>query len=255
MTQTTLSGVDYVVLYASEGQPLEAVISGSTGSATVSGSSSVNATTMSDGSVLVTGTPSGISVVKIGSSTVLIVADKTTAFTFWQTFLQSQNDSPFDVASTASSVLLAGPYLVRNASISASTLELVGDTNDTTTLTVLASPSGIDSITCNGQTVETSQSDIGLQATLAGPSSSSGFTTPDLSTATWKTMNSLPEADPDFDDSAFVVADKTSTARPQQPFAGDVILYADEYGFHSGNFVFRGYFNGTATGVTLNMQG
>lgn len=246
------------MLYGSEGQPLEAVISaptGETGTPAISGSSSISVNTTNDGSLLITGTPSGISVVDSGSDTVIIIADKTTALTFWQTFLQSQNDSPYDVSYNASSVLLAGPYLIRNATIYSSTLELFGDTNETTTLTLLAGPSNIDSIAWNGQPVDVTQSDIGLQATLVGPSNSSTFETPDLSTAMWRTMNSLPEADPDFDDSDFVVANKTSTSRPQQPFAGDVILYADEYGFHSGNFIFRGYFNGSATGVTLSVQG
>ena len=205
--------------------------------------------------MLITGVPSGVSRIEASSNAVVIVADKDTASTFWQTFLQTQNPSPFDVSPNASSVLLWGPYLVRNATVTDSSLNLVGDTNVTTQLVLLAGPSAITSITWNGKPANVSQnSNVGLTATIAGPPSSS-FITPDLATATWKTANSLPEADPDFDDSEFVIANLTSTSRPQQPISGDIVLYVDEYGFHSGNFVFRGYFNGSATSVTLNMQG
>jgi len=33
------------------------------------------------------------------------------------------------------------------------------------------------------------------------------------------------------------------------------VLYAGEYGFHAGQWVWRGHFNGTATGVQLSIQG
>lgn len=32
-------------------------------------------------------------------------------------------------------------------------------------------------------------------------------------------------------------------------------LIAVSLGFHSGNFLFRGYFNGSATGVNISVQG
>ena len=240
-------------MYVLPGQTLEAIVipqSSASSTLTVTGSPSINASTSEDGSVLISGSPDGTSIVHATPNTAIIVSDKVTAGTFWQTFLTSEG---FDTYPSASSVLLAGPYLVRNASIENTVLRLFGDTNETTTLTILAAPNNIDTIIWNNNNLTLTPSDIGLTATLPGPPSN--ITLPDLSIATWKSADSLPEASPDFDDSSFVVANKTSTPRPQQPIAGELVLYSDEYGFHAGTFIYRGYFEGQAEGVTLYMQG
>jgi hypothetical protein len=155
LTQKTIDSYDYLVLYVSYGQTFEASVhSGSNGTPTVTGSSSVKARVV-DGSVLITGTPSGVSVVHWGS-TIVIVTDKSTAYTFWDTQTHTSYLSP-----TASSVLVQGPYLVRNASVSGSTLNLVGDTNGTTPLTVFGS-SNLSKITWNGVSLSVSKSALGV---------------------------------------------------------------------------------------------
>jgi beta-galactosidase len=49
-------------------------------------------------------------------------------------------------------------------------------------------------------------------------------------------------------------ADHMTTLNPRTPTSLPV-LYADEYGFHNGVRLWRGYFNGTATGAFINVQG
>lgn len=224
LTQATIDGTDYVTIYVPAGQNVEAVVTGaSTSAPTVIGSSSISAK-LANGTVIITGSPSGVSYVKFGSTTVLVM-DKVTATSFWQPRLSAA----LDVSPRTPSVLVGGPYLVRNATVSGSTLRLVGDTNDTTSLTVIA-PTAVTSVTWNGKavTVKKSASGVGLSGTLAGPSALPDL--PKLASRSWKTADSLPEVAPSFDDAAFVVANKTSVERRQKPYAGKYVLFADEYG-------------------------
>ena len=73
---------------------------------------------------------------------------------------------------------------------------------------------------------------------------------PNLSDFTWKVLDSLPEIEPDYDDSAWVNADHGSTTNPF-PLLTPTSLYASDYGFVTGNLVYRGYF--TANGQEDNV--
>ncbi|KAG9081537.1 hypothetical protein FRC06_005514, partial [Ceratobasidium sp. 370] len=76
-------------------------------------------------------------------------------------------------------------------------------------------------------------------------------------TLEWRCIDSLPEVAVGFDDSNWTIATKTSTKRPAayQPLGGKLMLYADEYGYHQGNLLYRGAFEGHATGLRLSVQG
>lgn len=223
MTWTTIDGIDYIVLYVLAGQSMEAVLSNpSNGAVTSSGSTTVKAQSRSDSTVLLTGSPSGITIVRFAKAAV-IIADKRTAATFWNTKLAVNNQSPFDVAPDVPSVLIAGPYLVRNATIDGSTLKVFGDINATTTLQFIA-PQSVTSLQWNGQSVAIQTTTTGTKsASLPFTLSASSFTLPTLSSSNWQCLDSLPEVQKGFDDSTWVVANKTSTARPMKPLAGKVI--------------------------------
>jgi hypothetical protein len=220
MTWTTIDGKDVIVLYALKGQAIEAVLTSSTASLaapSVTGSSikaqAINAT------VQITGSPSGISTVTFGS-TVVIVADKETATTFWNPHLTNPS-SPYDVSPDAASVLIVGPYLVRNATISGSTLKVFGDINATTAISFLA-PKAVTHLTWNGRQVTLKDSNIIGMKTGSVAFSLSKPSLPNLKSARWSCVDSLPEIQGNFDDSSWVNASKTSTPRPDQPFAGKV---------------------------------
>lgn len=224
MTQTTIDSTDYVVLYVPAGQSVEAVIPTSSSTVAVTGSSTIKGR-VANKTVIITGTASGTSVVKFGKTAVLI-ADKATAGTFWN---PRTTASEYDLAPDAASVLVAGPYLVRNATISGSTLRLVGDINATTPLTVVA-PAAVTSVTWNGASVKVAKSTLGVGLSGTLSSGAKAPSLPSLKSAAWKSADSLPEVAVAFDDSTWVTANKTTTARPFKPFSGKLVLYADEYG-------------------------
>ncbi|CAE6404215.1 unnamed protein product [Rhizoctonia solani] len=165
-----------------------------------------------------------------------------------------------DLSPRTGSALVFGLYLVRNATINSSTLDITGDAQSATTtkLEVLA-PSIIEHVTFNGQPVTVSKSTTG---TLKGSIRVKDLAPklPNLlKDAEWKCTDSLPEVALDFDDSEWITADKSLTLRPARfrPLAGKTVLYPGEYGFHHGkcHVVYRGRFEGNAAGVRLFVQG
>ena len=90
-----------------------------------------------------------------------------------------------------------------------------------------------------------------LKAKIAGPVN---FDAPNL--GNWKVQDSLPERWLNYSDTgaAWVDADHYTTVNPLKT-ATLPYLYVDEYGFHAGVHLWRGYFNGTPTAVYLNVQG
>lgn len=219
MTWATIDEKDIIVLYALSGQSVEAVLSSLRVSAspTTTGSS-IKAKSVKE-TVQITGTASETSVVSFGSTMVIIV-DKETASTFWNPRL-AHPTVPFDASATVPSVIVMGPYLVRNASITDSTLSLFGDINATSPITFIA-PKSVKQLTWNRKQVPfTTDRTTGfksgsLEFSLSRPS------IPDLQKAKWTCVDSLPEIQSSFDDSSWVNASKTSTQRPLQPFAGEV---------------------------------
>jgi hypothetical protein len=187
----------------------------------VGGSASISALNGANGTLVITGTSSGVSSVALGNATIFI-ADKHSALSFWNVHLPSADASIYDRAPDVPSVFVFGPYLVRNATLGGGggVLALHGDLNTTTTLDVVA-PSSVQRITWNGRLVRVQRSSIGtLRGTLGFSSKPPEL--PDLKLAEWSCTDSLPEIQRGFDDTAWVTANKTNTARLYQPFAGKV---------------------------------
>jgi len=155
-----------------------------------------------------------------------MVADKKTASGFYAPRLATDdNHDHYDVSPEVASVLVQGPYLVRSATANDSTLELTGDINGTTTIDVFA-PSQFTALAWNGVAVEVEQSEIGsLRGQLVFPDDLDDAAIPVLGELEWICADSLPELNPGFDDSTWVLANKTETQRPQQPSAGKVCIF------------------------------
>jgi beta-galactosidase GanA len=172
----------------------------------------------------------------------LLLADDATADTFWR------QDTP------AGPVLERGPELVRTAAVHGPVLTLTGDTSQPADLEVWA-PAGVRAVTWNGRYVPTSRTGAGsLLAShpLPGPMP---VTLPDLSTVHWKYAGESPEADPSFDDASWQVADRTTTNSTTPPPAGEPVLTADDYGFHTGDVWYRGRFSGATGTVSVRYGG
>ncbi|KAL0567909.1 hypothetical protein V5O48_014086, partial [Marasmius crinis-equi] len=225
LTWGTYDDVDTIVLYAFNGQHVEVSVKVDAAADVESaGSTSVTAT-VGDNSVKITGKTSGVSIFTFNSKRI-IVTDKETAYTFWAPRLTSSApNSQYDLTPDAPSVLLTGPYLVREASADGSTLNLIGDINGTESETVVEiyAPTSFESVTWNGQPLEVQKTDIGtLKGTLAPPADLAEVELPVLEELEWACADSLPELGADFDDTTeeWVVATKTETKRPLKPLSG-----------------------------------
>ncbi|GLB38736.1 putative glycoside hydrolase family 35 protein [Lyophyllum shimeji] len=161
---------------------------------------------------------------------------------------------------TNTSVLVGGPYLVRNASISGTTLALRGDLKTDVRLTVIA-PRSVRSITWNGDPVSSDVSASSSSVTAIGgfvgqlrmSKHVRGISVPKL--GGWRFKDSLPEIGEGFDDSGWVVADRTTTNIPLKPYYGDGrVLYGCDYGFCENVVLWRGHFNATGAEKSVNLS-
>ncbi|KAG5633692.1 hypothetical protein H0H81_005990 [Sphagnurus paluster] len=179
----------------------------------------------------------------------VVLLPRSLAYKFWAPTLSN------DPIVTADKVVFVnGPYLVRSASFSGSTATISGDVDGTTALEIFA-PAKVDKIVWNGKAVATQKTSYGsLTATLAKPGLDTATFQKSLTLSNWKYSDALPERSAKYDDSKWVVANHMSTANPTKPQTLPV-LYADDYGFHTGVQIFRGRFTGKATGAKLSLQG
>jgi beta-galactosidase GanA len=166
----------------------------------------------------------------------LLLADKATAETFWRQ----------DTA--AGPVLVRGTHLLRTATSLAGgrALALTGDNATDPTIEVFTAAT---TISWNGRPLRTRGAGPGSVA--AAVPTAAPVILPALTN--WKHQAESPEAQPGFDDSAWPVADKTSTFSVTGS-ASLPVLYADDYGFHTGSTWYRGRFRTSAgtTGVHLS---
>lgn len=168
----------------------------------------------------------------------VLYADSVTAATFWSPVIAGEASDPlrnYWGIGTNTSILVGGPYLVRDAAISGSTLALRGDLKTGVRLTVIA-PKAVRTVTWNGErvsqdvTASTSLTESGgFVAELSTSSSLAALKVPELTG--WKFKDSLPEIQKSFDDSSWTLANHTTTNIPLKPYYGDGrILYGCDYG-------------------------
>ncbi|KAG6843958.1 hypothetical protein H0H87_011380, partial [Tephrocybe sp. NHM501043] len=66
-----------------------------------------------------------------------------------------------------------------------------------------------------------------------------------------KTADSLPEIKPSYSDDKWTVADHNNTVNTRVPTT-PVVLYASDYGYHTGNIIWRAHFNATGSETAFN---
>lgn len=145
-------------------------------------------------------------------------------------------------------------YLVRAASANGPTLDITGDTNSTTPIEIHTSEA-FTSFTWNQSPLHVVQ---GVDRVWRGQIGGPPEVVPSQVT-NWTYADSLPELAPGFDDSTWVVANKTSTVNPNvvyPNYTGRYNLYMQDYGFFVGTSLFRGHFVGTGseTGIDLSIS-
>jgi hypothetical protein len=249
LTYALINSKPVVVLSTGVGESVEFHIKGATKGSLISNGTSSNATfyTEAHGVTANIQKVSGMSVYHFNNGVKVVVADKPTAYLFWAPNLSNDPFAPVD-----QSVLVQGPYLVRGATLDGSVLALKGDIMNSTTVEVFASGS-VQTLSWNGKKLSTSRTSYGsLKAHVSAFNGTIAL--PPLDN--WKVNEGLPEKMRSYNDSsvAWVVADHLTTPNPTKPDTLPV-LYVDEYGFHNSFHLFRGYFDGAATGVQLSVQG
>ncbi|ELU39498.1 glycoside hydrolase family 35 protein [Rhizoctonia solani AG-1 IA] len=123
-TWTTIDGQDNILLYISNQTSITALYTSPTSKPIVSGSSSVTAS-ISNGTALISGVPLSNSLVRIAvGNTSVWLADKTwLAPRVWQPRVSgTSGNGRYDLSPRTGSVLVFGPYLVRNATTNGFTM-------------------------------------------------------------------------------------------------------------------------------------
>ena len=154
-------------------------------------------------------------------------------------------------------VVKAG-YLLRGAQIQGETLLLSGDVNVTTSLEVVGSNSTVKSLSFNGQDIQSDQQSatgsISATVNFAPPP----INLPTLSTLEWKVLDSLPEIQQTYDDSAWTPATLTYTNDSfVRALTTPNSLYLGDYGYNTGYSLSRGHFiaSGQETVLSVLTQG
>ncbi|GAB7366896.1 hypothetical protein MBLNU230_g1257t1 [Neophaeotheca triangularis] len=194
-----------------------------------------------DGLIVVFTQNEGMTVLTFDNGARAIIVDRSVAYKMWQPTLSNDPRAPLD-----QTLLVHGPELVRSASVHDNCITLTGDYNGTTGIEVFPpSCNAHTTLTFNGHTIKTETTSYGsVVGTLPGGRSSLdkvAASLPDLNS--WRATDALPERHASYDDTgaAWVAADASSTLNPWQPETYPV-LYADEYGFHAQNILWRGHF-------------
>jgi beta-galactosidase GanA len=160
----------------------------------------------------------------------LLLADDATADTFWR------------LDTTTGPLLVRGPDLVRTAQARPGGVVLTGDTKTATDLEVWGACGPV--VWWNGAAVPmrpTASGSLVARRQLPGPAD------PRLPALTgWRSAPGSPESAAGYDDSAWAVADRTTTNSTTKPPEGQPVLTADDYGFGVGDVWYRGSFAGPA---------
>ncbi|EIW81037.1 hypothetical protein CONPUDRAFT_153587 [Coniophora puteana RWD-64-598 SS2] len=241
MYASQIANRDVILLYGDSDQEHEAAVF-LTGTADQSNTSLVKYTRGSSSDTIITILPGVTSIETIWDSEnqLILFADTHTAGSFWAPTIAS-NDTSNDFANywqfgTNTSVLVAGPYLVRNATISDITLALRGDLNQSITLSVVAPPQ-VTAITWNGEAIINDAPASKMLTSSGGFVGHLTFTDPNFTApvlTNWKYANCLPEIQSNFSDASWTLVNHTSTNIPVAPLYGDGrTWYGCDYDFSS----------------------
>jgi hypothetical protein len=189
----------------------------------------------------------GATVVKFSNEVLAYLLDIPSAWTF---FAPPTTEDPN--VTPDRHIFIMGPYLVRSASLLVGTVAVVGDNANATTIEVYAGPN-VDTISWNGKDLTTFKTPYGsLTASLEGTAQRE-IHLPELSD--FKVADSSPEVQPSYDDSNWILANRTTTLSSVKPLTIPV-LFSSDYKFYTGAKIYRGYFSSkSAASLNITVQG
>ncbi|KAK8090208.1 hypothetical protein PG997_005169 [Apiospora hydei] len=183
----------------------------------------------------------GTTAVRFSNGVLVYLLDQPTAWRFWAPATTSN-----PAVMPHEQIFVLGPYLARSASVQGNELRIDGDSDVATTVEAYTG-TPIDAIVWNGQSVAAVKTDYGSYKINITGAESKETNLPKL--ANWRSADSLPEAQSEYDDSRWTVCNKTSTLSPSAPETLPV-LFSSDYGYYAGAKVYRGYFDGTNSTTT-----
>ncbi|KAL1961973.1 hypothetical protein VTN77DRAFT_708 [Rasamsonia byssochlamydoides] len=251
---------DYSVLlvYGGAGEHHEIAISSKANATVVEGSSSGVTIKSLNGTVVIGwDVSSARRIVKVDNLLVFLL-DRNSAYNYWVPELSTNGTTPgfSSQETTASSIVVKAGYLVRTAYLQGSQLHLTADFNRSTIVEIIGAPKAAKSLYINGVQYKQTVDNNGFWSTPV-TYNSPDLNLPNLENLDWKYVDSLPEIQPSYDDSPWVVADHTTTNNTIAPLNTPTSLYGSDYGFNTGYLIFRGHFvaTGAETTFTVHTQG
>lgn len=104
----------------------------------------------------------------------------------------------------------------------------------------------------NGKMIATKKTAYGSLIGSAPGAEGAKLNLPTLNS--WRSQDTLPEIQADYDDSRWTICNKTTTVNPIAPLTLPV-LYSGDYGYNAGTKLYRGRFDGkNATGANITVQ-
>lgn len=167
------------------------------------------------------------------------------AYNWWVLELPAEEPLSNYSSSSKTSIIVNGGYLLRTAQLRSGDLYLTGDLNQTTTIKIAGAPS-YDSLYFNGKQISSSNATLDYTEPQ--------MNLPDLSSLKWYSLDSLPEKDESYSDALWTTAnDSQDYSRQFQPATPEV-LWAGQYGYHSGSLMYRGHFSTPADTTTAKLS-
>lgn len=191
-------------------------------------------------------------VIQVDDLTIYLL-DRNSAYNYWTAILPNGTNGRYgNSVMNPDAVIVNGPYLVRSADVSGSTLNIQADFNKTASFEVIGAPTGVSKLSINGQSTEFTKSKQG--SWLATPSITfPDIKLPDFKSLDWLSMDSLPELQPGYDDSQWT-SSQNFTRNTAWPLNTPVSLYGSDYGYNTGALLFRGRFNATGSESSLSLH-
>ncbi|KAL4876298.1 putative beta-galactosidase A [Aspergillus karnatakaensis] len=194
-------------------------------------------------------------IIEIGDLKILFL-DRNSAHDYWVPELGTEKSIPYSTEEAiAASIIVKAGYLVRNAFVDGRNLHLTADFNTTTGVEVIGAPRSARNLFINGKQAKHKVDKNGIWTTEVKYFAPK-LNLPDLSSLNWKYIDAVPEAQANYDDSAWPDAD-LPTKNTMHPLKTPTSLYGGDYGFHAGHLVFRGHFkaNGNEGNFSIQTQG
>ena len=240
-----------LIVYGGPGELHELALSGAPTTQTLEGSE-ITIESKNGSTILNWQTLPQRRVVEVEGNLFLYILDRNSAYNYWVLDAIKKSSSQASCA-----LVLHAGYLIRTAQIEDQTLSLTGDLNATAPLEiVIGAPEQLKLLRFNGLVVDFTQDQYGVvRANLLYQQPT--FELPSLASLDWRFIDSLPEIQPEYDDSAWPDANIVKSPNIYANQTTPTSLFAGDYGFHTGNLLFRGYFvaAGNETSIEMETQG